>query len=186
MRITGGRAKGITLQAPKGLTTRPAADSIREALFSSIAEIVPGCRVLDLFAGTGAYGLEALSRGASKIRFVETDRRAVACIKENLRRVSKSSAVEFAEAEILQGDVFKTRTPITQEWDILIADPPYADIPFIESKVFELAEQWLITDGLIILEQPANHFFKSVKWVEVKRLGKKRGRGPSISIWRRT
>jgi 16S rRNA (guanine966-N2)-methyltransferase len=186
MRITGGRAKGITLKSPKGSVTRPAADAIREALYSSISEMVPGSRVLDLFAGTGAYGLEALSRGASRIQFVESDRKAVASIKENLQRLRKSSDLESAETEIFQGDVFKLRSLNTQDWDILIADPPYADIPSIESKLFDLAERLLVSAGLLILEHPANLTLTSESWVEIKRLGKKRGRGPSVSIWRRS
>ncbi len=185
MRITGGRAKGITLKSPKGAATRPAADAIREALYSSIAELVPGSRILDLFAGTGAYGLEALSRGASKIQFVESDRKAVTSIKENLQRVRKSSDLESVETEIFQGDVFKVRSLNTQDWDILIADPPYADIPSIESKLFDLAERILISTGILILEHPANLTLASDNWVELKRLGKKRGRGPSVSIWKR-
>ncbi|MDG2166664.1 MAG: RsmD family RNA methyltransferase [Opitutales bacterium] len=186
MRITGGKAKGITLNSPKGSATRPAADAIREALYSSIAELVPGCRLLDLFAGTGAYGLEALSRGAARIRFVESDRKAVASIRENLQRVRKSSDLETAETEIFQGNVFKVRSLNTQDWDIMIADPPYADIPSLESKLFDMAERLLVPAGLLILEHPANLSLTSDNWVEIKRLGKKRGRGPAVSIWRRS
>ena len=186
MRITGGRAKGISLKSPKGQVTRPAADAIREALFSSLSSRVIESRVLDLFAGTGAYGLEALSRGASQLGFVEMNYRAVDCIKENLRRVKKSFDSRSVEVNIQCGDVFKAKSMALVEWDLLIADPPYSDIPSVEQKLFELADGLLAPDGLLILEHPADQSFPSTSWVEIKRLGKKRGRGPAISIFRRT
>ena len=87
MRITGGIARSIRLKSPKGDFIRPSTDSSRERLFASLGTRVEHCVFLDLFAGTGACGLEALSRGASGGYFVELDRRAAKCIHENLRNV---------------------------------------------------------------------------------------------------
>jgi len=90
VRITGGKARGIPLAVPRGDAVRPATDALRQALFSSIGARVEGARFLDLFAGSGAYGLEALSRGAASGLFVERDRRTVTCLEKNLAAVSKS------------------------------------------------------------------------------------------------
>jgi len=91
VRITGGQARGIPLAVPRGDAVRPATDALRQALFSSIgAQRVEGARFLDLFAGSGAYGLEALSRGAAGGLFVERDRRTAACLEKNLAAVTKS------------------------------------------------------------------------------------------------
>ncbi|MCB0386966.1 MAG: RsmD family RNA methyltransferase, partial [Bdellovibrionales bacterium] len=90
MRITGGRARGIPLIAPTGQGTRPATDRMREAVFSSLGPLVEGSRCLDLFAGTGAYGLEALSRGATAVSFVENDTKALRALKTNQDTVLKS------------------------------------------------------------------------------------------------
>src|SRR5262245_8949602 len=93
MRIIAGRAKGRTLFAPKGKTTRPTLDRVREALFSILGEAVEGTSVLDLFAGTGALGLEALSRGAVHATFVEEDRRVAAVLQRNITSVGGDTRV---------------------------------------------------------------------------------------------
>ena len=86
MRITGGAAKGIPIKAPKGLETRPTSDKVREAVFQTIGPFLPEARVLDLFAGSGALGLEALSRGANFCCFVEKELSAARIIGENLEK----------------------------------------------------------------------------------------------------
>src|SRR5436190_17400994 len=90
MRITGGQARGIPLTLPKGDAVRPATDAMRQAVFSSLAARVAGARFLDLFAGSGAYGLEALSRGAAGGTFVEKDARTAEFIHRNIAAVCKS------------------------------------------------------------------------------------------------
>src|SRR3954454_24471036 len=90
MRISGGAARGITLVTPKGDAVRPATDGMRQAVFSSLGARVAGARFLDLFAGSGAYGLEALSRGAIAGTFVEQNGKAVACLRQNIAAVCKS------------------------------------------------------------------------------------------------
>ena len=92
MRISGGAARGVTLQVPKGDLTRPATDGMRQAVFSSLAARLPDARFVDLFAGSGAYGLEAFSRGAAGGVFVEQNAKAAACIRKNIAAVAKSAA----------------------------------------------------------------------------------------------
>ena len=185
MRITGGRARGIPLRSPKGQATRPAADAIRESLFSSLGDRVKGSSLLDMFAGTGAYGLESLSRGAAKVQFVEADARCIACIQENLKQVTKSCELDASVGRVSRADAFKWKGDSVGQWDILIADPPYADIPSVGQQLFVLADYWLSPDGLFVLEKPAGLNIETEGWIEIKRLGKKRGNGPSLSIWKR-
>src|SRR5438045_2769775 len=92
MRISGGLARGIPLEVPKGNAVRPATDGLRQAVFSSLAARVSGAWFADLFAGSGAYGLEAFSRGAAGGVFVEKNAKAAACLRKNITAVCKSAA----------------------------------------------------------------------------------------------
>ena len=88
MRVIAGKARSIPLVAPKGMQTRPTTDRVKETLFNMLQPWIPGSRFLDLFAGSGAIGIEALSRGALRCVFVERGRAAVSCIRENLKKRS--------------------------------------------------------------------------------------------------
>lgn len=125
MRITGGRAKGIILKVNKRSNLRPTTDFMRESLFSSIGSLVQNTIFLDLFAGTGSYGLEALSRGAQGGIFIEKDRASSKIIAQNLQAVSKSMKTSFNTCKIYTVDVFKTRIPEKQAYNIIFVDPPY-------------------------------------------------------------
>lgn len=123
MRIIAGQFRGRPLQAPPGLATRPTADRVREALFSMLASrlgSLEDLRVADLYAGSGALGLEALSRGAAHATFVETDERAQALIKANAARLGVEDRVR-----ILGGSVLAL--PRSDPFDLIVADPPYAE-----------------------------------------------------------
>ena len=121
MRVIAGTYGGRTLKAPKGESTRPTSDRVREALFSILGERTRDARVLDLFAGSGALGLEALSRGAASVVFVDDDRAAIAAIKSNL-------AALHAFAQVRQTDALRflsaARSDGTQ-YDLVFLDPPY-------------------------------------------------------------
>src|SRR4029450_2637430 len=104
MRISGGVARGIPLVAPKGDAVRPATDGMRQAVFSSLGTRGEGAWFLDLFAGSGAYGLEALSRGARGGVFIEQNPRAVSCVRQNIAAVCKSLGRPTAEVSIVTGD----------------------------------------------------------------------------------
>jgi len=117
VRVVAGELRGRRLAAPRGARTRPTADRVREALFSMLGD-VSGARVLDLYAGSGALGIEALSRGAESAVFVERDPRAAAVIERNLTSLG-------LEQEVLRQDVvrFLARSPGT--FDLVFCDPPY-------------------------------------------------------------
>lgn len=121
MRIIAGLAKGRRLAAPPGTDVRPTADRVREALFSSLQPRLPGARVLDLYAGSGALGLEAISRGAAHATLVERDRRTLTVLRANVEAVGLPGVVVLAQdvAAVLAGEV--PGAP----FDLAFADPPY-------------------------------------------------------------
>ena len=137
MRVIAGSAKSIQLVTPEGMDTRPTTDRIKETLFNMIQYDLTDCIFLDLFAGSGAIGIEALSRGASKCFFVESAPGAVKCIRENLKKCRLED-----RAVVLQSDVFGAVTSIRREsipggvLDFVFMDPPYRKE--IEKKVLEL------------------------------------------------
>lgn len=150
MRIIGGSERGRRLSSLKGQTTRPTADMVKEALFNMLAERTDGAVVLDLFAGSGALGIEALSRGAERATFVENDRRAVAVIRDNLERSALA-----VHATVLPYDALKAVPQLGrtgQQFDLIFADPPYrrqlaaALVPALASA------QLLADDGRIVIE----------------------------------
>ena len=122
MRITGGEARGRVLRVPRLPGVRPTSDRVREAIFNVLVGVVPGAQVLDLFAGSGALGLEALSRGAAFVTFVERDRRAAAVLAENVHALGYGD-----RARIVREDVFRAvqNTIGRTGADLVFADPPY-------------------------------------------------------------
>ncbi len=135
MRITGGQARSISISCPKGDWVRPATDKMRESVFSSLGSDIEGSLFLDLFAGAGSYGLEAISRGARAGVFVEQHRAAVKSITGNLKLVQKSvgHAETNSSYSIESADVFKwlERKTVSQGfsgYDIVFVDPPYREV----------------------------------------------------------
>lgn len=118
MRIIAGTAKGRRLTGPKGGATRPMTDRVREALFSSLGPKVVGARVLDLYAGTGSLGLEALSRGSASATFVERDRAALSALETNIAAVGLGG-------DVLAGSVGDHLRRIGGPFDLVFVDPPY-------------------------------------------------------------
>ena len=122
MRIVAGTWGGRVIQAPPGRGTRPTTDRVREAWMSTVAPELPGARVLDLFAGSGALGLEALSRGASHCTFVEQDAKALAALKANVKALDAGD-----RADVFRTDAVKFAAALTAgAFDVAFADPPYA------------------------------------------------------------
>jgi 16S rRNA (guanine(966)-N(2))-methyltransferase RsmD len=147
MRIIAGACKGRTLKTPKWDGLRPTSDRLRETLFNILAHRIDDVRVLDVFAGTGAIGLEALSRGAKTAVFIEKDRRAAALIAENAalcgvqdRCAIIREAAEYA-LDTLAGD---------GPFDVIVFDPPY-DLPAVE-QLLSKAAPLLARDGILVLE----------------------------------
>ncbi len=150
MRVITGSARGVRLKTPEGLKTRPTADRVKEALFSAIQFEVQGSRFLDLFAGTGQMGIEALSRGAQFAVFVDEWKNACSLVKENLRLTKLSD-----KARIVNLDYLSYLKTCKETFDIVFLDPPYAEI-FLENALNKISEIDILSDrGIIICERPA-------------------------------
>lgn len=150
MRVIAGAAKGRRLVAPKGKGTRPTSDRVKEALFSAIQERLPDARVGDLYAGSGALGIEALSRGADGATFVERSRAPYHALLENLERtgLGADAIVLLGEARALLRDGLPGGP-----FDLVFLDPPY-DIETRElADVLELVAAAITPDGLVIVER---------------------------------
>ena len=149
MRVVAGSAKGVRLgPVPKGV--RPVSDMAREGLFSSLGARVPGARVLDLFAGTGALGIEALSRGAAEAVFVDRARPATAAIRENLERtrLTDEAVVVGVDVRVLLTRDDKNGAP----FDLVLADPPYElEGSELDAALAELARGWLAPSGWTVV-----------------------------------
>ena len=186
MRITGGAARGIPLKVPNRGPIRPATDRLRESVFSSLGPSVEGKRILDLFAGTGAYGLEALSRGAASVVFVEKDRDAVACLKANLAAVAKSLNRTDLRTDVVQADVLSWRPPVTGEFDMVFADPPFSGLDSMVQPLFRLMSRLPIPGGIfrLVLEMPGHYETASPGWLFERRVGKGRDQ-PTCCLFRR-
>ncbi len=148
MRIVAGSRKGHRIDAPKGVVTRPTGDRVREAVFSIIGS-VEGARVLDLFAGSGAMGLEALSRGAAGCVFVESDRQAVRVIQANLEKLRLTGAVVVARDVTA---ALREERDRGRRYDLVLADPPYEEWERHEPSLAELVPVVLADDGLVVVE----------------------------------
>ena len=181
MKITGGKARSIQLQVPSS-GTRPATDQLRQAVFSSIGPKVFESTVLDLFAGSGAYGLEALSRGATQITFVEYHKKAIHCLKNNIRAVCKSIQTSEATCKILPIDAWKWS--YSEKFDIIFLDPPYPKWNQVKLEIFPKLPQMLTENGLLIAELPGNESLAYPSLEEHKRLGKNKN-GPNIAIFKK-
>jgi len=145
VRIVAGVYGGRRLGAPAGRSTRPTSDRVREALFSILAGAVEGARVLDLFAGSGALGIEALSRGAASATFVDSDARAVAAVRANLAALG-------AEATVTRRDVFAWLGAAAGTYDIVFADPPYSSAGRAAGRLSELLPPLLTDSSLTVTE----------------------------------
>ena len=174
MRISGGMARGITLAVPSGDAVRPATDGMRQRVFSSLGARVAEARFLDLFAGSGAYGLEALSRGAAGGLFVERNAKAAACVRQNIAAVCKSLGRDPRDLVVLQGDARSVPVPAGEVPDLVFIDPPYDVIPEIAPALFVRLAGVLATkpDAVVVFEYPGELELAPSGWMLVKRLGK--------------
>jgi 16S rRNA (guanine(966)-N(2))-methyltransferase RsmD len=148
VRIIAGERRGARIAAPKGDATRPTGDRVREAAYNLIGP-VDDTAVLDLFAGSGAMGLEALSRGARRCVFVESDRAACAVIRGNLEKLRLTGAL------VLCKDAFQAlreERAAGRAYDLVLVDPPYGAWPELEQRLGEALPPVLSPDGLLVVE----------------------------------
>ena len=149
MRVITGKARGVQLKTPEGMLTRPTADRVKEALFSIIKFDIPGAKVLDLFGGTGQLGIEALSRGAESAVFVDEREDACKIIRENLRRTRLEEL-----GKVLRSDYLQYLRRCKDKFDIILLDPPYAEV-FLENALKCITEiDILQSGGIIVTERP--------------------------------
>jgi len=182
LRITGGNLRGRHIHVPDR-ALRPTQDCVRAAIFSSLAEVIPSARVVDLFAGSGAIGIEAFSRGAAYVCLVEQNRKVFSVLKRNIRDVCKekhidktASADEFLSPKIqlISDDVmhFLRHSQKVKPCDIIFADPPYNQEGCWLKRILPvLAEESILKQkGLFVMEQDVHASFQhSAKWFLLKR-----------------
>jgi len=149
MRVIAGSAKGRRLLSVPGQRTRPITDRVKAALFDTLGQQVVGCRFLDLFGGTGSVGIEALSRGAAEVVFVEINRQALRTIGENLRRTGLAE-----RARIVQGDAFAfLQRPDLEPFDVIyVAPPQYRRLWVKALQAIDARPSLLAEDGQVIVQ----------------------------------
>ena len=169
MRIITGKFKGLKLKTPAGLSTRPTSDRVKESLFSVLNGLVDFSEVdavLDIFAGTGALGLEAISRGAQSATFI--DFATTEIISENVRRAKVENV-----AEILRGDFAKMLRALARQdrkFDLIFIDPPYKK-NFLESALEIIAEKKLLSEGgLVVIEHGGAEILNAENFVSIRKI----------------
>ena len=150
MRVIAGKYKGRQLVSPAGSVARPTADRVKEALFGAIQFQIKGMRVLDAFAGSGALGIEALSRGAAHVDFVEKDKRCVAVLRKNIDTIGAKNCAVY------HGDIL-TLLPRLNTYDLLLADPPY-DSELYEPLLGAAHTRAKLNSGAIIVLETRKKF----------------------------
>ena len=149
MRVISGKARGVVLKTPTGMATRPTADRVKEAIFSIIQFDLPGASVLDLFGGTGQLGIEALSRGAKDAVFVDEREDACKLMRENLKKTKMEE-----QAQVLRSDYSAYLKSTSKKFDIILLDPPYAEV-FLENSLNLITQiDILQSGGIIVTERP--------------------------------
>ena len=146
MRIISGQARGLNLASPEGNGTRPTLDRVREAIFSMLFDRTHGAKVLDLFAGSGAMGLEAVSRGAAEADFVDIDPSSCRCVEKNIEKT------RFSNCRVFNTDFQRFLENCNKKYDLVFLDPPYESQYY--SKALELLKKRnLLQDGAMIVAE---------------------------------
>lgn len=158
MRVIAGTHRGRRLYGPRKLALRPTSDRVREALFSILGNRLTNCRFLDLYAGTGAVGIEAVSRGAAHVTFVESNRDALKLLRQNLE------LCHIGEEIVVVGRTIQQFLDDPDQWngpyDIVFADPPYAEASKLPSLFAEpRADDWFALDSWLVIEHAAKTAF---------------------------
>ncbi len=148
MRIIAGISKGTIIKSPKGLNTRPTTDKVREAIFSSIADFLEEARVLDLYAGSGALGLEAISRGAKEAFFVDFSYESIKAINQNIAKLGFSEKTKVIKGKV---ETF-LKIPGGDLFDLIFIDAPYKISVTELTDIIDKARKKLAENGLLVVE----------------------------------
>ncbi len=151
-RIVAGELKGRRIDVPRGAEVRPTGARVREALFSILGDRVAGARVLDLYAGTGALGFEAASRGAASVSFVESDRKVVGALERNIAALDLGRICRVHSGPVA---VLLDRGPVGGPYDLVLADPPYAGAEAGRMLEALSGAEIVASGGVLVLERPA-------------------------------
>jgi 16S rRNA (guanine966-N2)-methyltransferase len=154
MRIIAGRFKGLRLTSPRSKSVRPTADRVREALFSTLGNAVEESRVLDLFAGTGAFGFEALSRGAQSAVFVDMDRQVVDALHRNTETLGLTEQVRILNVNATTA--LKKLAERSEKFEIIFLDPPYESAWINKVTLDPVLPNVLQSGGLLVIETDSN------------------------------
>lgn len=175
------------MTVPKGDAVRPATDGMRQSVFSSLGARLSGARFVDLFAGSGGYGLEAWSRGAAGGVFVEQNAKAAACIRQNIVTTAKSARRDAAELRLVVGDALAWR-PVEGEArpELVFVDPPYPIITEVAPRLFAglLEATAPENDPIVVFEYPGEIELAPEGWALIKRIGRG-ARQPTVGFFRR-
>ena len=168
MRVISGSARGLKLKAPEGMNTRPTLDRIKESLFNMIAADMYDCRFLDLFSGSGAMGIESLSRGGQNAVFVDNNKESIDVIKQNINGAKVSD-----RAEVMSCDVTSAISKLAQKgktFDVIFMDPPY-DKGLVELSLQAIVKNNILSkDGYIIAEQSTEEEIPEIAGLKVTRV----------------
>ena len=153
-RVVTGRFRGAILQAPEGDKTRPTTDKVKEALFSIMQAYIPDSEFLDLFAGSGQIGIEALSRGAKRVTLVERSGQAAAVISKNISKIRLEGSDEIRLHKKSVAQALELLGQAGEKFDIIFMDPPYKDVPVRLDEATKLISEFdmLASDGMLIVE----------------------------------
>jgi 16S rRNA (guanine966-N2)-methyltransferase len=160
MRIIAGKYRSRQLHSLKGLPLRPTSDRLRESLFDVLGQLVDGSRFIDAFAGTGAVGIEALSRGAREVLFLENQPKAVALIKKNLESLQANTGIRVLPVDVLQSlqALSKENRPAQAQQEILFLDPPYDHAAAYERVLSFLGSATLLSENSLVIAEHRRKF----------------------------
>jgi len=179
MRIVAGERKGTRLAAPGGRSARPTTDRVRESLFSILGDVTEAA-VLDPFAGSGALGFEALSRGAATVAFCDLDRGALEAVRENARRLRYADRCTVRRQDARRRFAADRAAGVT--YDLVLLDPPYAMLSALSAHLEADLPALLAPGGRAVLERPASH---AVLEPGLEVVAERAYGGTAITVWRR-
>ena len=182
MRIISGQYRGLTLKTLKGGKLRPTSDQLRETLFDVLGPNIEGARFLDAYAGTGAVGMEALSRGAADVVFIEQHRAAAELIRQNLARLKIDSGYWIFTSAVV--DALEKLAGQAEQFDFIFIDPPYDAIREYHQTLRDLGRGRLLTPSSLVIAEHSRHVILEEEYVSIRRSRTIRHGDAQLSFYR--